>query len=294
MVGEDVNKHEIKIYWDKQVATLYHGCIYECDYKGKKCYVQQTHNEQYDKQLVDIMTVYGCQSERLVSLIDYDKDNGYIIIENAGVTLKTWMSQNIVNVHNYQQENKQNKQNYQSDDDNTVVIMGKYSSVNERKTVIKNLAECLLVLENMGIYHKYLSDDNIWINPKTLDVKVSDYGIDYSYRQPVDWCIKHYNPFMCVEVSVNEYQSYNLWHKEDTWCFAMLAFGILIQERQTTYGFRHSNFDYYSSWLLSPSLPIVLSRCCNSAPLQHIIKMCLTWPLSRPSMADIYPDIVKI
>jgi serine/threonine protein kinase len=288
----------------KRIAYSYSDQIYEATYKGQKYMVQKTrHNnkypnefiEQYYDKLVGTMKTYGCQSDKLVSYIDTIEDQGYIIMEYGGVTLKE-------------------------------LLESEYGGMFVKRNsieIIKQLADCLLAIEEMGIYHKFLKPENIWIKDSIccvnnidcyhgmhhfhsgkIEVRVSDYGLNYNDRHYFLWATtahrysKYSSPqFYWLPEPPYSKNKDKQEGREDVWVFALMIYNIMI-EPATTIHFHYSSLDHYTRWLLYPSTPVVISRCgyidVNGLILMDIMKRCLTWPDYRPSMKDIHALVCQL
>ena len=152
--------------------TYLHDELYEGECNGEKClilgsYSELIQGEKYKYYDTLINNMKKCSHPGLVKFIDHYKNHkvdgypcvqNYIIMEYPGVRLMDHLNG-----------------------------VSKLNLSEGLIKIISQLAQILAYLEEKGMYHLFLSTENIFINPKTFDVKLFDYGIEYNDRHPAHW-----------------------------------------------------------------------------------------------------------
>jgi len=93
-------------------------------------------------------------------------------------------------------------------------------SVSEAKFIFKQILIALIKLQNAGIYHLDIKEENILIDPATYKIKIIDFGS--ASTKPINQ-ITGTREFLAPEVLLQDFNKSSL-SKHDVWSFAVTLF----------------------------------------------------------------------
>jgi len=113
------------------------------------------------------------------------------------------------------------------------IVLTKLSSINNEQlcTLYTNIANGLKLLHDEGIAHEDIKTDNIMVNPKTMDIKIIDYGAacykDDCKKQDIGFTYPYLDPKIYKLMQYNHIRSLDGFQQADLWSLGIIFYQLI-------------------------------------------------------------------